>query len=98
MTKVLLIIIAVLICICVIFFFIIKSQKKKNKSLQNQIIDYENEYEELNEQFEKIKGDMEIEKRHNKELAKKLADISCMSIDDVLHELQDNSKDSLLYT
>ena len=35
-------------------------------------------------------GEIEIEKKHNAELAKKLADISCMSIDDVLHELQHN--------
>jgi len=31
-----------------------------------------------------------IEKEHNKELAKKLADISCMSIDDVLSQLQND--------
>lgn len=35
--------------------------------------------------------EMEIEKRHKKELAKKLADISCMSIDDVLGKLQNNN-------
>ena len=32
----------------------------------------------------------EIEKNHNEALAKKLAIVSCMSIDDVLHELQND--------
>ena len=86
--KVLLIIIAVLILIIVILSLIIKS---KNKTINFQNI-------QLNENTEIIKNkdksisdlmeEMEIEKKHNQELAKKLADISCMSIDDVLQQLQ----------
>lgn len=86
--KVLLIIIAVLILIIVILSLIIKS---KNKTINFQNI-------QLNENTEIIKikdksilnlmEEMEIEKKNNKALAKKLADISCMSIDDVLQQLQ----------
>ena len=71
-------------------FIIIKSQKSKNKELLNKIDDYKSEYFELNNRFEKLMEENKIEKEHNKELAKKLADISCMSIDDVLSQLQDD--------
>lgn len=90
MVKVFLIIILALILTCIIMFIIIKSQKYKNKELQNQINDYKRSYFELNDRFEKLMEDNEIEKKHNKELAKKLADISCMSIDDVLTQLQND--------
>lgn len=69
-------------------FIIIKSQQSKNKDLKNQLENCKSEYFELNTRFEKLLEDNEIEKKHNAELAKKLADISCMSIDDVLHQLQ----------
>ena len=70
-------------------FIIIRNQKSKNKELKCQIENCKSEYFELNNRFEKLLEENEIEKKHNKELAKKLADISCMSIDDVLHQLQD---------
>jgi predicted PurR-regulated permease PerM len=91
MVKVFLIVILALILTCIIMFIIIKSQESKNKELQNQIDDYKSSYFELNNKFEKLLEEMEIEKRHKKELAKKLADISCMSIDDVLGKLQNNN-------
>lgn len=86
--KIFLIIILVLIIICAVLFIIIKLQHSKNKDLKNQLADCKSEYFELNNRFEKLLEENEIEKRHNAELAKKLADISCMSIDDVLQQLQ----------
>lgn len=90
MVKVFLIIILALILVCIAMFIITKSQKSKNKELQNQINDYKSSYFELNNRFEKLLEENEIEKKHNKELAKRLADISCMSIDDVLTQLQND--------
>ena len=69
---------------------IIKTQHSKNKELKNKLDDYKNEYFELNNRFEKLLEENEIEKKHNTELAKRLADISCMSIDDVMRQLQND--------
>lgn len=90
MVKVFLIVILALILTCIIMFIMIKNQKSKKKELQNQVNDYKSSYFELNNRFEKLLEENEIEKTHNKQLAKKLADISCMSIDDVLHQLQND--------
>ena len=90
MVKVFLVVILALILTCIIMFIIIKSQKSKNKELQSQIDDCKSSYFELNSRFEKLLEENEIEKKHNKELAEKLANISCMSIDDVLHQLQND--------
>lgn len=90
MVKVFLTIILVLILLCFIMFAIVKYQISKNKKLQKKIADYESEYNNLNVRVEKLMEEMEIEKKHNKELAKKLADISCISIDDVLSQLQND--------
>ena len=88
MLKVFAILILALILICTILIIIIKTQKSKNKEIQNQLEDFKSEYFELNNRFEKLMEENEIEKKHNKELAQKLADISCMSLDDVLQQLQ----------
>lgn len=90
MVKVFLIVILALILTCIIMFIIIKSQESKNKELQNQINNYKSSYFELNDRFEKLMEENEIEKKHNAELAKRLADISYMSIDDVLSQLQND--------
>lgn len=90
MIKVFLTIILVLILFCFIMFAIIKYQISKNKKLQKKITDYESECNNLSVKVEKLMEEMEIEKKHNHELAKKLADISCMSIDDVLSQLQND--------
>ncbi len=86
--KILLVIILILTIVCAVMFIIIKTQHSKNKKLQNKIEDYESECLELNTRYEKLLEENEIEKKYNSELAKKLADISCMSIDDVLQQLQ----------
>ena len=101
MIKIFAILIMAFILTCVIMFFIIKNQKSKNKKLSNELEDYKSNYIELNNRFEKAQEEIEIEKRNNKELAKKLADISCMSIDDVLSQLQHNEsskKDNNLHS
>ena len=86
--KVLIIIILALILVCFILILIIKNQSAGKKKLENTLEDYKAEYFELNNRFEKLLEENEIEKKYNKELAKRLADISCMSIDDVMHQLQ----------
>lgn len=90
MIKIFLTIILVLVLFCFIMFAIVKYQISKNKKLQKKITDYESECNNLSVKVEKLMEEMEIEKKHNKELAKKLADISCMSIDDVLSQLQND--------
>ena len=90
MVKVFLIIILILILTDIIMFITIKNQKSKNKKLQNQVNNYNNSYIELNNRFEKLMEENKIEKKHNKELAEKLANISCMSINDVLSQLQND--------
>lgn len=89
--KVLLIVIAILILAIVVLVFIIKSQNKKLKQKDNQINSLTDQCKEREDKINTITGELEIEKKHTKELAKKLADISCMSIDDVLHQLQNNN-------
>ena len=64
----------------------VKSQKETIDTLYHSLSEKENE-------INKIKGEIEIERRHKNELAKKLADIERMSIDDVLQQLQ-NGKSS----
>ena len=88
--KVLAIVILILILICFILILIIKNQRAGKKKLENALEDYKSEYFELNNRFEKLMEENNIEKKHNAELAKKLADISCVSIDDVLAQLQNN--------
>ena len=89
--KVLLIVTAILILAIVVLALIIKSQKnqlkQKNAQITNLIENGKNQEIRINT----ITGELEIEKKHKNELAKKLADIGCMSIDDVLHQLQNNN-------
>ena len=90
MLKIFAILILALILVCLILIIIIKSQKSKNKEIQNQLEGFKSEYFELNNRFEKLMEENEIERKHNKELAQKLADISCMPLDDVLQQLQND--------
>ena len=88
--KVLLIIIAVLLIAIIIMFLVLKFLIKQINSKSNQINDLIQEGKSKDIQIANLMEENEIEKKHNAELAKKLADISCMSIDDVLHQLQNN--------
>ena len=89
--KILLIIIAILLISILILSLIIKSQNKKLKQRDAQITNLIENGKNQEIRINTITGELEIEKRHKNELAKKLADIGCMSIDDVLHQLQNNN-------
>jgi len=91
MTKVLLILILVFIVILTILALIIKSQNKKLKQKDIQITNLIENGKTQEIRINTITGELEIERKHNKELAKKLADIGCMPIDDVLGKLQNNN-------
>lgn len=88
--KIALIIIIICLVAIVALFLIIKSQNKKIKAKDNQIKDLIENGKSQETKINNIMGELEIEKTHNKQLAKKLADISCMSIDDVISQLQNN--------
>ena len=88
--KIFLIITLILIIIVVVLILIIKSQNKKIKAKDNQIKDLIENGKSQETKINNIMGELEIERTHNKQLAKKLADISCMSIDDVISQLQNN--------
>ena len=90
MWKVFAILSLILIIAVIILILIIKSKNKKIINQNNQINNLLENGKEQETKIEKLLGEMQIEKNHNQELAKKLADISCMSIDDVMHQLQNN--------
>ena len=91
MWKIFAILSLILIIAVVILVLIIKHKNKDIESLESENQTFRNSYEELNNSYTTLNKEMEIEKKHTQELAKKLADISCMSIDDVMHQLQDNN-------
>ena len=74
-----------------ILILIIKQKNKNIDFLKSENETFKNSYEELNNSYKQLDEEIKIEKKHNQELAKKLADISCMSIDDVLHQLQNDN-------
>ena len=90
MWKVFVILSLILIIAVVVLILIIKHKNKNIESLKSENETFRNSYEELNNSYTKLNKELEIEKNHAQELAKKLADISCMSIDDVMHQLQNN--------
>lgn len=91
MWKIFAILSLILIIVVVILVLIIKHKNKDIDLFKSENQTFKNAYEELNNSYTTLNEEMEIEKKHNQELAKKLADISCMSIDDVMHQLQNNS-------
>ena len=86
--EVMLTIIAILTLAIVVLIFIIKSKNKTIKFQEVQINENNQTIRDKEIEISNLTEDMEIEKKYNKQLAKKLADISCMSIDDVLKQLQ----------
>ena len=90
MWKIFAILSLILIIAIVVLILIIKHKNKAIDLLESENYTFKNAYEELNNSYTQLNKEMQIEKRHSEELAKKLADISCMSIDDVLAQLQDN--------
>ena len=89
--KVCLIIIAILIVVIFLLILFLRNNSRKSFNQKNQIELLTNQNKDKEIQISKLMEEIEIEKRHKKELAKKLADISCMSIDDVLGKLQNNN-------
>lgn len=90
MTKLILITAAILVVAITVLSFIIKSLRKKTKEQQTTINDLLKAIEQKENDIKLIKSEIDIERRHKNELAKKLADVSSMSIDDVLHQLQNS--------
>ena len=92
MLKIFAVLILALVITVTILILMIKQKNKKINSLKLENETFKNSYEELNNSYTTLSKEMEIEKKHNEELAKKLADISCMSVDDVLAQLQNNDR------
>ena len=90
MTKVLLILVAVLIVCGLILFFVLKSKSNKIERLEKTIKLLDDTVNSKQAQIDNLMGEIEIERKHKKELAKKLADISTMSIDNILSQLQND--------
>lgn len=93
MWKIFAILSLILIIAIVVLVLIIKRKNKDIDSLKSENQTFKSAYEELNNSYTNLTKEMEIEKKHTRELAKKLADISCLSIDDVLAQLQNNNSD-----
>ena len=90
MLKIFAVLILALVITVTILILMIKQKNKKIDLLKSENETFKNSYEELNNSYKQLDEEIKIEKKHNAELAKKLADISCMSIDDVLSQLQNN--------
>lgn len=88
--KTFLIILSILVLVIIVLFIIIKVEKNKIKSKDEKIKQLISENSRKQEQINLLSEEIEIERKYKKELAKKIADISCMSIDDVLSELQND--------
>lgn len=89
-SKLIAIFIGLLIFSISVLILIIKSKNKKIEKLEKEIDEICDELENIETKNEILIKELKIEKEHNDKLAKKLADISTMSIDDVLHELQND--------
>lgn len=87
----------ILICIClilvvaiIILIFVLRSLNKKIKSQRDEIYYLEQVRASNENRIKGLEKEVQIEKKYNKKLVEKMADISSMSIDDVLRELQNN--------
>jgi predicted PurR-regulated permease PerM len=85
------------VCILIILIFlvgililIVKSKYKKIERLEKEIDEIDEDIHDLEIKNEFLLNELKVEKERNDELVKKLSAISNMSIDDVLHELQNN--------
>lgn len=89
--KYLFILIAVLILFILILSIILKIMFNKIEKNKKMIYTLDSKVSEKNSEILKLKEEIEIEQKHKQILAKKIADISCMSINDMLHELQNSN-------
>jgi len=83
-------ILIVLIFLIVVLILGIKIKNEKIERLEKEIDKNGEDIQYLETKNEFLLNELKVEKEHNSELAKKLSAISNMSIDDVLHELQNN--------
>lgn len=89
--KYLFILIAVLILFILILSITLKIMFDKIEKNKKMIYTLDSKVSEKNSEILKLKEEIEIEQKHKQILAKKIADISCMSINDILHELQNSN-------
>lgn len=89
--KYLFILIAVLILFILILSILLKIMFNKIGKNEKMIYTLDSKVSEKNSEILKLKEEIEIEQKHKQILAKKIADISCMSINDILHELQNSN-------
>lgn len=83
-------ILIVLIFLIGVLIWILKIKNEKIERLEKEIDEDGEDIQYLETRNEFLLNELKIEKEHNNELVKKLSAISNMSIDDVLHELQNN--------
>lgn len=89
-SKLIAILISLLVFSIGVLALIVKSKNKRIEKLEKEIDEVCDELENIESKNDILIKELKIEKEHNDKLAKKLADISTMSIDDVLHELQND--------
>ena len=89
--KYLFILIAVLILFILILSIILKIMFNKIGKNEKMIYTLDSKVSEKNSEILKLKEEIEIEQKHKQILVKKIANISCMSINDILHELQNSN-------
>lgn len=86
--KILLFIILILVIAILILIIDIQLKNKKYEKLNNSYKNLEKDFESAQHTCDILKEENEIEIKQKNELAAKLADISRMSIDDILQQLQ----------
>jgi uncharacterized protein YoxC len=89
-SKLIAIFIGLLVFLIGVLILIVKYKNNKIEKLEKEIDEICDELENIETKNEILIKELKIEKEHNDKLAKKLADISTMSIDDILHELQND--------
>jgi len=88
--KFLLIVILILLIIVFILFLLLKSKTKKLKENETYIEQLKTDSNNKQIHINNLTEELNIEKEKQRKLIQKLQDISDMSIDDVLSELQNN--------
>lgn len=83
-------ILIVLIFLIAVLILGIKTKNEMIEKLKKEIDEDGEDIQYLETKNEFLLNELKVEKDHNNELVKKLSAISNMSIDDVLHELQNN--------
>lgn len=88
--KTLLILVFFLILAVVILILLFKSHIKKYKKLEDEYIECQDNFAKVSDNCKLFKKELEIERKHKDELAKKVADVAGMPIVDVLNQLQND--------